>query len=71
MKGTLIKELYALKSSRMIALIIVYAVVILLSILVSTPWFSLILFVLCVWRHRANIGRLIKGTENKLGQKAK
>ncbi|MBQ3497665.1 MAG: ABC-2 transporter permease [Clostridia bacterium] len=46
MKGTLIKELYALKSSRMIALIIVYAVVILLSILVSTPWFSLILFVL-------------------------
>ena len=32
---------------------------------------ALILFVLCVWRHRANIGRLIKGTENKLGQKAK
>ena len=33
--------------------------------------FALILFVLCVWRHRANIGRLIKGTENKLGHKAR
>jgi len=33
--------------------------------------FAFILLVLCVWRHRANIGRLLKGTENKLGQKAK
>ena len=33
--------------------------------------FAFILLALCVWRHRANIGRLINGTENKLGQKAK
>ena len=26
---------------------------------------------MAVWRHRANIGRLIHGTENKLGQKVK
>jgi len=24
-----------------------------------------------VYRHRANIGRLLKGTENKIGQKVK
>lgn len=35
----------------------------------ATCVFTLLLFVLCVWRHRANIGRLISGTENKLGQK--
>ena len=33
--------------------------------------FTVILFALCVWRHRSNVVRLIKGTENKLGQKAK
>ena len=33
--------------------------------------FTVILFVLCVWRHRANIQRLLNGTENKIGQKAK
>ena len=33
--------------------------------------FTVILFVLCVWRHRANITRLLNGTENKIGQKAK
>lgn len=33
--------------------------------------FTVLLFLLCVWRHRANIVRLIKGTENKLGQKSK
>ena len=32
--------------------------------------FTVILFLLCVWRHRANIQRLLKGTENKIGQKA-
>ena len=31
--------------------------------------FSFILAVLCIYRHRANIVRLIKGTENKLGGK--
>ncbi len=31
--------------------------------------FSVILAVLCIYRHRANIVRLIKGTENKLGSK--
>jgi len=30
-----------------------------------------ILMVMCVARHHANIGRLIRGTENKLGNKAK
>ena len=38
-------------------------------------WFvffwTLLLFLLCVYRHRANIGRLRSGTENKIGQKAK
>ena len=38
-------------------------------------WFAIvwaiILAVLCVYRHRANIGRLISGTENKLGSKKK
>lgn len=33
--------------------------------------FTVILFVLCVWRHRANVKRLLNGTENKIGQKAK
>lgn len=33
--------------------------------------FTVVLFVLCVWRHRANIGRLLNGTENKIGNKAK
>lgn len=26
---------------------------------------------MAIWRHRANIGRLMNGTENKLGQKVK
>jgi len=26
---------------------------------------------ICIWRHRANIGRLIKGNEAKIGQKVK
>ena len=38
-------------------------------------WFAIVwaivLAVLCVYRHRANIGRLIAGTENKLGSKKK
>jgi len=33
--------------------------------------FTVILFVLCVWRHRANVVRLLNGTENKIGQKSK
>ena len=33
--------------------------------------FTVILCVLCIWRHRTNIQRLISGTENKIGQKAK
>lgn len=33
--------------------------------------FTVILFALCVWRHRANIVRLMNGTENKIGHKAK
>lgn len=46
MKGTLIKELYTFKANRMISLLIVYAVTIILSVIFTTPWFSLILFVL-------------------------
>ncbi len=38
-------------------------------------WFTCLwavaLFLLCVYRHRANIRRLLNGTENKIGQKAK
>ncbi|MGN0764793.1 MAG: glycerol-3-phosphate acyltransferase, partial [Aristaeellaceae bacterium] len=26
---------------------------------------------ICIWRHRANIGRLLSGTEAKIGQKVK
>ena len=33
--------------------------------------FTVVLFALCVWRHRANIQRLLSGTENKIGHKAK
>lgn len=33
--------------------------------------FTVVLFALCVWRHRANIQRLKNGTENKIGQRAK
>ena len=33
--------------------------------------FSVVLFVFCVWRHRTNVVRLLNGTENKIGQKAK
>lgn len=36
-----------------------------------TCLFTVILFVMCVWRHRTNIGRLLSGTENKIGQKVK
>ena len=44
----------------------------------AVPWgewalclFAVLLFALCVWRHRTNIRRLLNGTENKLGQKVK
>lgn len=36
-----------------------------------TCGFTVVLFAMCVWRHRANIQRLQNGTENKIGQKAK
>ena len=32
---------------------------------------AVLLAALCILRHRTNIGRLIHGTENKLGQKVK
>lgn len=32
-------------------------------------WFAVFLMVLATYRHRANIDRLLKGTENKLGSK--
>lgn len=32
--------------------------------------FTVAMFAMCVWRHRANIQRLLSGTENKIGQKA-
>ncbi len=46
MKGALIKELLTFKANRMISLLIVYAVTIIISIIFTTPWFSLILFAL-------------------------
>lgn len=33
--------------------------------------FAAALFAMCMYRHRANVGRLLKGTENKLGNRAK
>ncbi|MDD3412231.1 MAG: glycerol-3-phosphate 1-O-acyltransferase PlsY [Eubacteriales bacterium] len=39
-----------------------------------TEWFrcafAIVLLVMCVWRHRANLTRLRNGTESKIGQKA-
>ena len=32
---------------------------------------AVLLAAICIWRHRANIGRLLKGTEAKIGQKVK
>jgi len=52
----------------------------LFAILVSVFWsggniwiilWACALMAICFYRHRANIGRLINGTENKLGSKAK
>jgi glycerol-3-phosphate acyltransferase PlsY len=37
------------------------------------PWLSLIASAVCafvIWRHRANIGRLLNGTENRAGRKS-
>lgn len=36
-----------------------------------TCLFTVALFVLCLYRHRGNIKRLLNGTENKIGQKVK
>ena len=36
----------------------------------SIGW-TVLLAAICIWRHRANIGRLIHGTEAKIGQKVK
>ena len=36
-----------------------------------TCLFTVLLFVMCVWRHRTNIQRLLSGTETRIGQKAK
>lgn len=56
-----------------ITMLLVYMV-----LMCATHWgqwvtclFTLVLFVLCVWRHRANIERLRNGTENKIGHKVK
>ena len=52
-----------------------YAVVV--SLTYSGCWktyvilWAIAMAVICVARHHANIGRLIRGTENKLGKKAK
>ena len=47
---------------------------VLMNISFQGQWFpcvwTLVLFVLCVYRHRANIRRLLNGTEAKIGQKA-
>ena len=32
---------------------------------------AVVLAAICIWRHRANIGRLLNGTEAKIGQKVK
>lgn len=51
---------------------------VLYSLLVSLFWsagdlyvilWTIILALLCIYRHRANIGRLLRGEENKLGKK--
>lgn len=46
-----------------------------LTIATGKPWqyiaFSIVLCVIALYKHRSNISRLLKGTENKFGQKAK
>ena len=64
--------------SSLIALAIGIALVVLFGILVTaTNWGNWLVIVwvwviagLCIYRHHANIGRLIHGTERKIGQKA-
>lgn len=55
------------------AMLLFFAIVI--CITTANQWFlcvfSVILFLLCVWRHIPNIKRLISGTENKIGAKVK
>ncbi len=54
-------------------LLTAYAVIV--SVTYSGPWHSFVicwcvlLALICIGRHHANIGRLIHGTENKLGKK--
>ena len=58
------------------SLIMVVSFAILVSFFYSggNPWiiaWACVLMIMCIIRHHANIGRLIHGTENKLGQKAR
>ena len=58
------------------SLIMVVSFAILVSFFYSggNPWiiaWACVLMIMCIIRHHANIGRLIHGTENKLGQKTR
>ena len=55
-------------------MLILYAILVSCFWSNGNPWivgWSVLIAVLCVFRHHANISRLLNGTENKLGQKAK
>lgn len=57
-----------------IILVISFAVLITFFYSSSNPWviiWACALMLMCIIRHHANISRLLHGTENKLGQKAR
>ena len=54
----------------------VIAIVLIAVMVIATNWMNWLIIIwviaiagLLIWRHHANIGRLLKGTENKLGSK--
>jgi len=56
------------------SLTMLFSYMVLMWIACWGQWFpcvwAVVLFLLCVYRHRANIARLLNGTENKIGRKA-
>lgn len=57
------------------SMVMLFCYAVLMCVAHPGQWFvwawTIGLFLMCVYRHRANIQRLLHGTENKIGQKAK
>lgn len=55
------------------SMLVIFAVIVSVWYAGGDPWiiaWTILLAVLCIWRHWPNIGRLLRGEENKLGHKA-